>query len=143
MKKSVLILSSILVSSLFIGCVQNQSNENLKIDNKGVITLGDVQRDIRIGTTKSQVASTIGSPNIISTEKGKEDWIYDKISTEHSETNSNLILGGAGPIGAGLGFGGFSGGVKNNTTISKTLTVIFIFNSSNEVEKIDYHTSRY
>ena len=77
------------------------------------------------------------------TEKDKEVWIYDKIYRESTESDSNLALGGAGPVGAGLGFGFFSGGVKNNTTSSKTLTVIIMFNSNNEVEKIDYHTSKY
>lgn len=129
--------------TLFIGCAQNQNDENVRIDNKGMVTLGDVQRDIKIGTTKSQVASYIGSPNIVSTEKNKEVWIYDKISSENSESNANLTAGGAGPIGAGLGFGVFSGGVKSNKTSSKTLTVIIIFNTNSEVEKIDYHTSRY
>lgn len=142
--KKVLIRTFIIgVCALFSGCVQTQSNENSKIDNRGSLTLGDIQRDIKLGTTKSQVASLIGSPNIVSTEKNKEVWIYDKISTENSESNANVIAGGAGPIGAGLGFGGFSGGVKNNTTTNKTLTVVFIFNANNEVEKIDYHTSKY
>lgn len=142
--KKVLIRTFIIgICVLFSGCVQTQSNENSKIDNRGSLTLGDIQRDIKLGTTKSQVASLIGSPNIVSTEKNKEVWIYDKISTENSESNASIIAGGAGPIGAGLGFGGFSGGVKNNTTTNKTLTVVFIFNANNEVEKIDYHTSKY
>ena len=142
--KKVLIRTFIIgICVLFSGCVQTQSNENSKIDNRGSLTLGDIQRDIKLGTTKSQVASLIGSPNIVSTEKNKEVWIYDKISTENSESNASIIAGGAGPIGAGLGFGGFSGGVKNNTTTNKTLTVVFIFNANNEGEKIDYHTRKY
>jgi len=134
----------IFIILLFLsGCAQNQSDENLKIDNRGTLTLGDVKKDIKLGTTKSDVTRFIGSPNIVSTEKDKEVWIYDKIYRESTESDSNLALGGAGPVGAGLGFGFFSGGVKNNTTSSKTLTVIIMFNSNNEVEKIDYHTSKY
>lgn len=143
MKRVIIRTFIIGVCILFSGCLQTQSNENSKIDNRGSLTLGDIQRDIKLGTTKSQVASLIGSPNIVSTERNKEVWIYDKISTENSESNASIIAGGAGPIGAGLGFGGFSGGVKNNTTTNKTLTVVFIFNANNEVEKIDYHTSKY
>lgn len=143
MKK--VLIGSLIVGTciLFSGCIQNQSNESVKIDNKGSLTLGDIQRDIKLGTTKSRVASLIGSPNIVSTEKNKEVWIYDKISTENSETNANLTAGGGGLIGAGVGFGTFSGGMKNNTTTNKTLTVVFIFNADSEVEKIDYHTSKY
>jgi outer membrane protein assembly factor BamE (lipoprotein component of BamABCDE complex) len=144
MKKKIMIIGFILVSFvLFTGCVQNQNNEKMKIDNKGTVTLGDIQKDIKVGTTKSQVALFIGSPNIVTTEKNKEIWIYDKISTENSESSAAITAGGAGPIGVGLGFGLFSGEIKSNTTSNKTLTVIIIFNSNNEVEKIDYHTSRY
>lgn len=143
--KSKIILALISLSSIlfFASCVQNQISENTKIDNKGEITLGDVQREIKLGIPKSKVASFIGSPNIVSTEKNKEVWIYDRISSESSESDASLTAGGAGPIGAGIGFGLFSGGTKNSTTSSKTLTVIIIFNSNSEVEKIDYHTSRY
>lgn len=141
MKRKIITFIVLFIS--FTGCIQNQNIENTRIDNKGSVTLGDVQRDIKIGTRKSQVATYIGSPNIVSTEKNKEVWIYDKISTENSETEANLTAGGAGPIGAGIGFGAFSGGIKNSVTSNKTLTVIIIFNSNSEVEKIDYHTSRY
>jgi outer membrane protein assembly factor BamE (lipoprotein component of BamABCDE complex) len=83
--KKVLIRTFIIgICVLFSGCVQTQSNENSKIDNRGSLTLGDIQRDIKLGTTKSQVASLIGSPNIVSTEKNKEVRIYDKISTENT-----------------------------------------------------------
>lgn len=46
------------------------------------MTVGTVQREIRVGMSGGEVASVLGSPNIVSTDEDRREvWIYDKIST--------------------------------------------------------------
>ena len=140
MKKTALTL--LILGVAFIGCSQNQPKKEV-IDNRNSLTLGQVQQHVKIGTTKSSVASMIGSPNMISTEQDREIWIYDKISKEQTEKEVDATVGGLGVFGSGLVFGGVSGGVKNTVSSSSTLTVVITFNSYNEVEKVNYHSSKF
>ena len=77
------------------------------------LTVGTVQREIRVGMSGAEVASVLGSPNVVTTdEERREVWIYDKISTERVYSTSSggvsiLVLGGA-LIGAGLAGGGIA-----------------------------------
>jgi hypothetical protein len=44
------------------------------------MTLGIVQKGIRIGITQADVAASLGSPNIVARDSAEaETWIYDKI----------------------------------------------------------------
>ena len=64
------------------------------------LTVGTVQKEIRIGMSGAEVAGVLGSPNIVSTDElRREVWIYDKISTDVAYSTSQggisaLILGG-------------------------------------------------
>ena len=54
------------------------------------MTVGVVQREIHTGLTQDQVAEALGSPNIVTRDaSGNETWIYDKIATEASYSNSS------------------------------------------------------
>lgn len=100
------------------------------------MTAGIVKREIRKGMPMSEVAAALGSPNLTSRdENGKETWIYDKIATEASYSQSQnalfLILGGiANQSGAA-------------STTQRTLTVVIKFDSSDNVESYTYHTSKF
>lgn len=101
-------------------------------DDSQQLTVGTVQKEIRKGMTGAEVASVLGSPNIVSTDdEGNEVWIYDKISSSVSTSQSygTLIL-----------IGGSS--AKSNTQ-QKTLTVIINFDSDKRVSDFKYHTSRF
>ena len=77
------------------------------------MTLGIVQRDIKIGTPQAEVAAVLGSPNIVTQDaEGLETWIYDKVSSITSYNNSGFGVG-IGGIGGGYGSGGFGGGLAN------------------------------
>jgi hypothetical protein len=86
--------------------------------------------------TGGQVAEVLGSPNIVSTdEKGREVWIYDKISTNKVYSKSSgygtiLILGGGGEAGA-------------SSTSQRTLTIIVKYNEDSKVRDIAYHSSKF
>lgn len=121
-------------------------------DSTGRVTVGTVQREIRVGMTAPEVAAVLGSPNIVSTDEQQcEVWIYDKISTDHvysadSGGVSSLILGGW-PVGSGAlggaGSAGYSKGAGAASTSQRTLTIIIKYNKENRVRDFAYHTSRF
>lgn len=134
-------------------CVSAQEHRQAVNDDGGErISVGTVQREIRVGMSGADVAAVMGSPNIVTTDDDRrETWIYDKISTERAYSTSSagvnaLILGGApvgsGILGGGLG-GGFSSGAGASSTSQKTLTVIIKFDKAGRVRDFAYHTSRF
>lgn len=116
------------------------------------MTLGIVQRDIKIGTSQAEVAAVFGSPNIVTQDAdGLETWIYDKVSSITSYNNSGFGVG-IGGLGGGYGSDGFGGGLanigynKNGGTVQsvkKTLTVVLKFDSTGKVSKLTYHMSTF
>lgn len=74
------------------------------------MTVGKVQKEIRVGMSGADVAQALGSPNIVSTdEERREVWIYDKIATDRAYSSSSggvnaLILGfgGVPQVASGL-----------------------------------------
>lgn len=115
------------------------------------LTVGTVQREIRVGMAGAQVIEVLGSPNIVTTdEEGREVWIYDKISTDRVYSSSQggisaLIFGatsGSG-VGAGLGSGNASQQAGAESTSQQTLTVIIKFDKERKVRDFAYHASRF
>lgn len=116
------------------------------------LTVGTVQREIRVGMSGAEVAQVLGSPNIVSTdEQRREVWIYDKISTTRAYSYSSggvsaLVLGGAlvgGGLVGGAGSTGVSGGAGASSTSQRTLTVIIKFDEQKAVRDFAYHTSSF
>lgn len=112
------------------------------------MTVGTVQREIRVGMSGADVASVLGSPNVVSTDdERREVWIYDKISTEVTTSQSSggvgvgaLIIGG---IAGGVGGGEYSSSSGAMSKSQKTLTVIIKFDHDKKVRDFAYHTSRF
>lgn len=100
------------------------------------MTVGVVQREIRAGLSQDQVAEALGSPNIVTRDAaGNETWIYDKIASEASYSNSSaygtiLILGGGTASGA-------------SATTQRTLTVVIKFDANRLVDTFSYHASKF
>jgi outer membrane protein assembly factor BamE (lipoprotein component of BamABCDE complex) len=112
------------------------------------LTVGKVQREIRVGMTNADVVSVLGSPNMVSTDEDRREvWVYDKISTERAYSSSSggvnvLFLGiGSGSAG-GLGGGGSSSAGASSTS-QRTLTIIIKFDKESKVRDFAYHTSRF
>ena len=75
------------IGVLFIcGCASAARHRHLTQDDGGDrITVGKVQREIKIGMSSAQVVEILGSPNIVSTdEERREVWVYDKVATDVS-----------------------------------------------------------
>ena len=112
------------------------------------LTVGTVQKEIRVGMSGAEVAAVLGAPNIVSTdEERREVWIYDKISTDVAYSSSSgglstLILGGGGSVAGGVG-GSANRGAGASSTSQKTLTVIIKFDNDKKVRDFAYHTSTF
>jgi outer membrane protein assembly factor BamE (lipoprotein component of BamABCDE complex) len=116
------------------------------------MTLGLVQRDIKVGTSQADVAQILGSPNIVTQDAdGNETWIYDKVSSITSYGSSGFGVG-IGGFGGGFGSNGGGGGLlnagynKNGGTVQsnqKTLTVVLKFDESHNVSSFSYHMSSF
>ena len=116
------------------------------------MTMGLVQKEIRVGMPSPDVVEALGSPNMVRRDSaGKETWVYDKIATEASYSNSSSNVGG-GVAGAGvpgdvLLLGTISGSHGRNkgasATTQRTLTVIIRFDLEDKVESFSYHSSTF
>ena len=121
-------------------------------DSGDRMTVGTVQREIRVGMTSADVVGVLGAPNMVTTDdKRRENWVYDKISTETAYSGSSggvnaLILGGVpvggGAAGAGVG-GGYGSSAGARSTSQRTLTVIVKFDEQNLVRDFAYRSSSF
>lgn len=145
MEKKILTLTLAMTLSLAIvspafaviqsGKVSKTKNISTPIQEQD-LTLGVVQRDIRIGSTQDEVAIALGSPNIVTRDSdGKDTWIYDKVSSISSYDEKGIY---ASIILAG--YAKNKGSVQN---VQKTLTVVIKFNTDNKVESFTYHMSKF
>lgn len=116
------------------------------------MTLGAVQKDIKVGTSQADVATILGSPNIVTQDAdGRETWIYDKVSSITSYGSSGFGIG-AGGLGGGIGGSAFGGGLGNVgynkrggtvQSVQKTLTVVLKFDENKNVHSFSYHMSSF
>jgi len=138
------VLMVILVSVLLTGCASMHAADVQKAREADKLTVGTVQREIRVGMSGAQVAEVLGSPNIVTTdEKGREVWVYDRISTESVHSSSTALILGilTGGSGGGGGLAGQSAGASSTT--QKSLTVIIKFDEQKKVRDFAYRSSTF
>ena len=117
-------------------CSTTYSNQTAQTPAEQTLTVGKVQREIRLGMSSAEVITVLGSPNIVTTDSDRrETWVYDKISSEtaysqNSVGGSILIIGGMSSSGS-------------KSTTQKTLTVIIKFDEQSKVRDFAYHTSKF
>ena len=122
----------IIISAFLTSCAVHTPNNN----NDSNITVGTVQKEIKIGMSSIDVAKALGSPNIVQTDDDRNEvWIYDKISTQVSSSSST----------AGVWLLLFAANSKESSSSSsqRTLTIIIKFNKEQKVKDFSYHTSRF
>lgn len=143
-KKLILFL---VVLSLLTGCMTATNHQqNLLSTKEREMTLGIVQKEIYVGMSQSDLAIALGSPNIVTKSDDKETWIYDKIATEASYSQSSVSIGGIASGGATLVLsllGGYSKEAGAHSTTQKTLTVVIKFDKNNKIESFSYHASKF
>lgn len=123
------------VVSIISGC-STMDNREYVANKDNNLTVAKAQSQISVGMTGEQVASTLGSPNIVTNDSdGNETWVYDKISTENIASSAGgnifLLLAGAGANTAA------------SSSTQKTLTIIVKFDSAKKVRDIKYHQSAF
>lgn len=120
-----------------VSCVSGASHAaSLRGEEDKRLTAGEVQRNIKVGMSGAEVAQSLGSPNIVTTdEERREVWIYDRVSTErvYSTDEGGLFL-----LLAGV-----SGSSGATSTSQRTLTVIIKFDAEGKVRDFAYHASRF
>jgi len=135
---------------LFIlGCAPASTHLNEVRSNKNDnLTVGKVQREIKVGMPTAEVVEILGSPNIVTTDsERREVWIYDKISTEtvYSSSSggvSSLILGWGGSVAGGIA-PNVNQSASAKSTSQRTLTIILKFDSNNNLRDFAYHASSF
>ena len=139
----ILVLS--LLGLVAAGCsAQHHATDVRAAEETNRMTVGKVQREIRMGMSAAEVAEVLGSPNIVTTDDQRnETWIYDKISSDVTYSRSSGSVVGLifGSSGGGAGVGTTSAG--STSTSQRTLTVIIKFDENNMVRDFSYHSSQF
>ncbi|MDZ4787264.1 MAG: hypothetical protein SGJ02_14425 [bacterium] len=146
MKKTISLILIVALSS----CITAAEHANqLPTAEERKMTVGTVQREIRNGMPASAVAESLGAPNIVTKDDlNQETWIYDKIATEVSYSNSSGGAGGvAGAIGSalllGIGGGSYEKNAGASGSTQRVLTVVIKFDPEQRVKSATYHSSSF
>ena len=132
-------LLALLSAGLLFGCESAASHADSvrrAQEADSHLTLGTVQREIRVGMTNTQVAETLGAPNMVTTDdERREVWVYDRISTDNAYSSSAggvgiLILGAASSAGA-------------SSVSQRTLTIVVKFDAASKVRDFSYRSSSF
>ncbi|MGD0077435.1 MAG: hypothetical protein ABSB91_02280 [Sedimentisphaerales bacterium] len=127
------ILSSIAVVIGAIGCSADYHAGEVQ---KGVggdkVTVGTVQRQIKVGMSSAAVVEALGSPNVVTTdEQRREVWVYDKIATDVAASSGYWTIGLVGQ----------SAGAASKS--QRTLTIVIKFDDDKKVRDFAYHSSSF
>ena len=130
-------LTAVLILMVLAGCMSASGHRNQVEDPAADrLTVGKVQREIKIGMSSADVAQVLGSPNVVTTdEQRREVWVYDKVASNVTYSNSSgygtLIL---------LGASRDAGSVSQE---QRTLTVVVKFDEAGKVRDFAYHASKF
>ena len=134
-------MNKLIIASLCIvflaGCSTASSHKkSVQSDAGDRVTVGKVQREIRIGMPSAKVIEVLGSPNILTTDENRQEvWVYDKIATDIVYSNNQgevwLIIGAV------------SGSSGATSTSQRTLTIVIKFDKENKVRDFSYHSSSF
>ena len=139
----------VLLPVFLAGCASAGDHRREVQDDTGDrLTVGTVQKEIRVGMSGAEVATVLGSPNIVSTdEERREVWIYDKVSTDFVQSSSrggvSALLLGFGGSGGALGGGSYSSSAGAASRSQRTLTIIIKYDHEGKVRDFAYHTSKF
>lgn len=131
------------------GCMTaSQHKQAVQDDSSDKLTVGIVQKEVKVGMSGADILGILGSPNIVSTDaERREVWVYDKIATDFAYSNSSggvsaLILGFDSSLLAG-GSGGYNSSAGAASKSQRTLTIIIKFGDDSLVRDYAYHSSSF
>lgn len=130
------------------GCMTADQHRAAVEDNVvGRLSVGTVQREIRVGMSGADVATVLGAPNIVTTDdQRREVWVYDKVASEVVSSASGLsfspfILATGSVLGAASGNISQSAGATSRS--DRTLTIVIKFDEQKHVRDFAYHASQF
>jgi outer membrane protein assembly factor BamE (lipoprotein component of BamABCDE complex) len=142
-------LASIAALASAAGCMSApQHRADVQDDSTARLTVGTVQREIRVGLTGTEVIEVLGAPNVVATDTERnETWVYDKVATETVYSSSSggvaaLVLGGGGDA-AGAGVGNVSRSAGAMARTQRTLTIVIRFGTDGRVRDFAYRASQF
>jgi len=131
------------------GCMTaSQHRQAVQDDSGDRLTVGIVQKEVKVGMSGADILGILGSPNIVSTDaERREVWVYDKIATDFAYSSSSggvsaLILGFDSDVLAG-GSGGYNRSAGAASRSQRTLTIIIKFGQDSLVRDYAYHSSSF
>lgn len=130
-----------LIMGLTVVCLTGCSSAakhraDVRDDSGDRVTVGTVQREIKVGMSGADVVAALGSPNMVTSDsQRRETWVYDKVATEHVASGSK---GGGGLFIVG---GGSTAGAS--TSSQRTLTIIIKFDENGTVRDYSYRQSSF
>ena len=131
-------------AGILVACSATRHVEDVRAEDADRMTVGVVQKEIRLGMSGAQVATVLGSPNIVTTDnERRETWVYDKISTEVAYSKSGGAVIGLMFSSVGGGLGGAQAKAGAKSTSQRTLTVVIKFDDMGLVRDFSYHASRF
>ena len=103
---------------------------------KSNLTAGVVQREIRKGMNGGEVASILGSPNIVTSgAAGTEVWVYDRTFSQVEAASAST------GVWFVIGTTGQNAGISRSS--QSTLTVVVKFDAEKKVADVAYHQSKF
>ena len=127
--------AGLIATSLVLGC----SVPKLPSDSdtsKTNMSVGVVQREIRKGMTGGEVATVLGSPNIVTSGPGgTEVWVYDRTFSQVEAASAST------GVWFVIGTTGSNAGVTRSS--QSTLTVVIKFDAEKKVADVAYHQSKF
>jgi len=109
--------------------------------HEAVVTLGAIQKSIKVGMSSSEVVEAVGSPNLVTRSRsGRESWVYDRFSTEVLDVKGQA---GGFIVFPGVGAAAGGGSARKSTTFQRNLLLILAFDSDGMVESFSYRSSRF
>jgi len=126
----------------------SQHKQAVQDDGGDKLTVGIVQKEVRVGMSGADILGILGSPNIVSTDaERREVWVYDKIATDFAYSGSSggvsaLILGFGSDVLVG-GSGGYNRNAGATSKSQRTLTIIIKYGHDSLVRDYAYHSSSF
>ena len=125
--KKFMILLVLMSPIVLVSC-----NHTHRSDRDERETIAVAQRDLRLGMSQTEVASIMGSPNMVTTDsQRRESWVYDRVATTGEATSS------------GFGFLFVGGGRQRVTQNQRTMTVIIHFDEDRLVRDFAYRSASF
>jgi outer membrane protein assembly factor BamE (lipoprotein component of BamABCDE complex) len=134
----------VLATAALSACSATSHVEDVRAEDADRVTVGTVQKEIKLGMSGADVASVLGSPNIVTSDsERRETWVYDKMSTEVAYSKSGGSIVGLIFSSSGGGLGGGYSKAGATSTSQRTLTVVIKFDSEGLVRDFSYHASQF